>query len=787
MEAKAEDAEDSRFKGVIQDMAEITGLPNEIWPSPAPLQHVSRRLHFRLDRNSFQQGRQWDENNGLRYHPNIVQAIEKLPAAHVIGQAVLTRLLSGVTTMTTIAEAACATFGSGLAELLWVIVQTLEKYMRPPHGAHEKGTYRYRWSEEITHQEHQLRVQREERNERDRRQERDRGIFRYLDGRDAKLRPILESIGKRQDEMAARLDDITRQNNELLRLLEVRTGAEQSQKTSLAPRQRYFNANSAFIGAEKSKTGTWILHSHDCHRDETMLLLDWLEIALGGHDFERLSSATYLHGYRLEDEKVKSPSTSLPSLHNCWRRKFISGNILSLMQPSFWNIQTIPNPHENTGGDARGLAYMLSPDSLALTAAALWSVFDNDLGPIPGCKCTFVVPGGAHLQCREKWEGWLIWHLATEKSDLPLCTGDRCHRNIRFSLSEEQDCVTILTTTPCILGWNVETRTQPTAPLWDVLPVSKSFKQRQLTSYTLKEFQIQAQLSAPFPVSPLIGGAATFGKTCYGIEESIDHSSLLALETAAVSTVLIYDELREVHLLCEGADVIELICTQYLRSLGILNSAMPTFNHPTPLGRLPTWYNSVFASRTGRQIPGDNLVRQATSTIFQLHEAVKAASEVSLPYWSLEEVMRGGVMHALKRPHAKTASWETVASQSPPLILAVGAIQKALMSATEEASGWPAAKRLNRFFLRFTASESSGIITDLQRMRIWVNQADLSQNMTLYRTKDTVQFGLDQENHEFILKVQKHQNGGQVNGCSIEELCDTCSSETVANCVHLVR
>lgn len=171
-------------------------------------------------------------------------------------------------------------------------------------------------------------------------------------------------------------------------------------------------------------------------------------------------------------------------------------------------------------------------------------------------------------------------------------------------------------------------------------------------------------------------------------------------------------------MLCEGADIIELICVQYLRALGLQNSAMPTFNHSTPRGRLLTWYNSVFDSRIGRQISGDHLIRQATSMVSQLHKSVKTASKVSLPYWSLEELMRGGVINPIKRPHAKSASWEALASHSPPLILAVGSIPKTLISTKGEAVFRPAAKGHIRLFRRFTGSESSGIITDLERMRI---------------------------------------------------------------------
>ncbi|KAL9607641.1 MAG: hypothetical protein Q9167_007464 [Letrouitia subvulpina] len=721
---------DDEIFGVVEKMASITGLPKEIWPSPAPLQHVSRRLHFKLDELGTVLSKCKDKIGveGLRCHPKTLQAIEKLPAAHVIGQSVLMRLSFGVTTMTTIAEAACATFGSGLAELLWVILQVLERSMRPPNNVREKQ-YFYLWDDEITVHPSQLHTAASEQHQ-------------------------------------------------------VQLPREKSQSSH----QRYFTSWGSYIETARTWDGDWILYSGRSHEDETRLMLDWIEYALGGWDFERLSRTQYMKIGRLETEKTIPLPTSPPILKDCWRQKITSGNVHILAsQPE--KIRSNPESHKEVKDDARDITYMISrhfPGSLVLTAAALWSLFDNILEENPRCKCTFIVQGGAYLQCREQWKGWLVWHLATGESNPNLCKGDQCHLNVRVSFSEEQDCVTIQTTKPCILGWNVESRTEPTTPLWDILPVTRSFKRKELTSYNLKELQVQAQLSAPLVVNPLIGGAATFGKTHYGIEESIDSTSLLALEVAAVATVLIYDEFRGVHLLCEGADIIELICMQYLRRLGLQNSDLPAFNHHTALGRCRTWYSSAFVLRSGNQISGDQLVRQATSIVSQLQNAVEKASKVSLPYWLLEEVIRGGLIHPVKRPHAKKASWEALASQSPPLILAVGSIHEPLMSATGQPFSRPAARGHIRLLQRFTASESSGVITDLSRMGIWLTRAEFIQNMTLCRTNDTVQFGNDRNDHDFVLQVKDCQTDEKANK-SFEELCRVCIDGSISNCVHFIR
>ena len=821
------------FRGFVQEMAEATGLPKDIWPSPPPLQNLSNVSHWDLDQTPATHEVPLGERKGLHYHPQTVMAVEKLSAAHVLGQAVLVRPSFGVTTMTTIAEAACATFGPDLAELLWVILQVLERSMRSPEYEFHARKFKYRWKRNFSDQSVQMETLMQENRKRDFkkierseatslrkkrkgedletpasklvRQQQDElsaqfAVIRKQNNeilrRDnfSSARPVFESIRQRQAELSNQFNNIRRQNNEILSLLEAANSASkpvqdlQHQETLLPSSQRNSVDEQAWIKTEKTESDVYMLYVNGSHRAETSLLLDWLESALGGYGFERLSSVEYLQVYRVESENQNSLYTFQPKLQDCWRHKFASGNIHSLLPATV--PRSLTDPPENTTGNSPATTSTLSqhfPDSLALTAAALWSLFDNVLEWRPKCRCTLNAPGGAHLQCRKIWGNWLVWHLVTRESGKPSCIGDQCHSNIRVSLSEEQDCVTLQTTTPCILGWSVETRTQPSAPLWDVLPVSKSFQQRELTSYTLKAIEVQAHLLAPLSLSPQIGGAATFGKIHYGIEQSVDHSSLLALEMTAVATVLIYDELRGVHLLCEGADIIEIICVQYLRNLGLEDSRIPSFSRSTPITRLRTWYSTAFNLRTGRRISGDDLVRQATSLVSQLNEAVKIASKISLPYWSLEEVMRGGVISPIKRPHAKSASWEALASKSPPLILAVGAIRLDLMGAAKETFSKRAMRAPFNFLQRFSTSESSGIITDLQRMKIWLQRARFLQEMILFRTADTIKLGGIQEQQDFILRIKECQADGQDDETSIEDLCRVCTHVQTNDCVHLVK
>lgn len=140
---------DEDFKGVMQQMAESTGLPKGAWPTRPPRQHVTSATRFRhMPTDSGEPEHTFlDYDMGLTIPEMIVGAVKDLPVAHVIGQSVLVRLPSGVTTMTTIAEAACGIFGSDLAELLWMILQALKNCMRPMDEDHKTVQCRYNLSE----------------------------------------------------------------------------------------------------------------------------------------------------------------------------------------------------------------------------------------------------------------------------------------------------------------------------------------------------------------------------------------------------------------------------------------------------------------------------------------------------------------------------------------------------------------------------------------------------------------------------------------------------------------
>lgn len=511
-------------------------------------------------------------------------------------------------------------------------------------------------------------------------------------------------------------------------------------------------------------------------------MLDWLEFTLGSQNFRGLSTKTVVRVFGLDTD---NPPIISNNLQNCWRQKLVGGNILDLT-PLDQNQQLVKSSSElQSGANDHSLTSILSqryPDSLVLTAAALWSLFDNELEERPGCRCTLKAPGGAFLHCKELWEGWLVWHVTMSKSEELLCDGNHCHLNVEIPFLSNQNWHPILETTPCVLGWMIQTREQPTALLWDTLPVSQGFKGKKLSSYSLKQVQVQVQLTAPLPAGPQIGAVATFAKTQYKVEQSIHDDSWLAIGIAASINVLIYDELRQIHYFCDGADIIELICLQYLREIDSQQEIDPLFYHSTAMKRLYTWYHTNFHSPSNRRIPGDQLVRQATAVVLQLYGETKNACKVSLPYWPLEEIMRGGPVTSLKRPNNKETSWEDLAGIKPPVVLAVGSIHKRVIpEGIEFAPQNSNAQRALRH-LRVFKGPALGIITDLPRMERWLRQAEFVQRMTLLRS------GRSLMPNDHILEIQKRDQDEQ----RIEkvlgklELCTKCSESEKGDCVHLV-
>jgi hypothetical protein len=206
---------------------------------------------------------------------------------------------------------------------------------------------------------------------------------------------------------------------------------------------------------------------------------------------------------------------------------------------------------------------------------------------MPDCQCTFRAASNDFIQCRSKQNGWLIWHTFSNELE-DLCKGHYCYRNIPIALNAEEPGQLIHTTTPCALGWFAKGRHSPNSTIWKTLSATTKLQKKEFVRYTVKEYQALVQLSVPVAVSPQIAGAVTFSKRHYEIANSIDHDSVIALEQAASVVVLIWDERRGIHLSCDGADVIEMCCIQFLKGMGCDTSYLPPLSHSTALLRMQT-------------------------------------------------------------------------------------------------------------------------------------------------------------------------------------------------------
>jgi hypothetical protein len=323
------------------------------------------------------------------------------------------------------------------------------------------------------------------------------------------------------------------------------------------------------------------------------------------------------------------------------------------------------------------------------------------------------------------------------------------------------------------------------------LGVTEEFRKREFVKHPVKEFQALAQLSVPVIVTPQIGGAITFSKQNYRIAHSIDHDSVLAMETAATAVVLIFDEKRRIHLLCDGADIIEMLCVQYLRNIGLSGSSLPDFTHSTPLLRLQTWYRSNFVSATGKQLTGDHLVREASKAISQLTEVVKRAMIVGrdLLYWILGDVLQGNTALALKVPKVQ-ASWYKLAFKSPPLIFAVGELNAKRLTADGSPLKWQASKNRSRLFelagIFQVSSTPGGIVGGLGEVKRWFGQAQFFINATLRPTDDRVIFGSRPSDFELTYEVVECCQQ-KASSDLIPELCKKCKQDGTHQCLHYIQ
>lgn len=921
----------------IGRVVQMTGLPPETWPiaSPAkapadgtyytvgyaaehdPLRRRNEDCLYGMDRPGDMKFSRWRERGSLAsamreqrdrmsgpimIPPRTLSDLRHLPAAHVLGQAVLVRLDTGGTAMVSVAEAAWVLLGEARAELLWITAQLIQRHLR---GEESRAWLRWRvemtWSERIAPQwidrasrfslirktindlHPWMQHRAETRPDVSPKAELIEGTDAWVQAQeqldlhldqlrqhneevlacvrefhqtkvpipneevDEQLRQLganLGAIQQQNEEIEKLIGEIDRKrtwviywpdrfisngalrmleenrrrirqhNDEIIRLIQglrqqpaetdaARPDALTEPRSSMAasPSKQYKPMQST-LSVEAWEGVVYIFVSQvDGMRTEVGTLVEWLEVALGG-DESGASMPRLATRISLKEENRGGGERQKTESRGCWRGKILSGNILA--QPTSTTevnprFPTAPPPPERP---AVPHPFSGVEDGLMLSAAALWSLFDNALERVPDCQCTFKMAappwedvetmGAAasspmaqgFLQCRGSNENWLLWHYQPDERP---CRGERCDDNVRIALTSAEAGERLYTTTPCVLGWTAESRTAPTQLLWvkDRLAVSNDFKKRVLERYVMKELQALAQLSVPAVVTPQIGGAVTFAKRKYQVAHSIDHKSDLAMEMAAAAVVLLFDESRGIHITCDGADMIEVLCLQYLHSMGIA-SDLPRFCHTTALNRLRTWHHSGFRSLTGQLVTGDHLIREASSRISRFVEYTRQKTErkSGLLYWLLEDVLLDREARAVRAPNRQHNSWRTLAFTAPPLIFAVAELDARYIQADGCPVQWQGSEdrpKPHFSLFRSPTEAGGGVLASWREMKRWLAQASLSCQANLSPTPDRMLFGTGEKDWESTYQVVER---GQASVNRLFESCKTCEQLQSRRCLH---
>jgi hypothetical protein len=841
----------------IQVILESTGLPADIWGDQPKFPRSGKIVRFR-DKSDwegstyggFESSQYYDR---IPIHSRVISDLTRLPAAHVLGQVALIRTVGGLTAMVSIAEAARLLLDEAQSDLLWFIVHEIERQLRADATDGKDGYVSIDGDVEIPEAEHLARERRKEeiliRNKLKEEREKLEEERERLAQEKAILRlekPVLErqkdSPWRRENELGSsawgllskevekgkdknrkradasessaleiltkevekgkeenkslqlQLKGIREQNDEILRLLKGLHERDDRQRKD--PPKKYYE-NYTFLFAARKNDGQWFLFAKTARMFATDIkfLIDWLEVALGGSGFESSVSSTLFSGcIKLRDENQSLFSEDATQTHGCWRKKILSGNILAVPRSTTGVPLIKPTITLQSENPVQGVPNKDLGDGLLLSAAALWSLFDNSLQRIPSCGCTFKAGSNEYIQCKGFLEGsqLLLWHTF---SNTQPCNGNDCEINQRVALTAGERGVRLFSTSPCVLGWTGNSRTKPSSPLWKTLSVTDDFKKRGSAKYEVTEVQAQAHLSIPSIVTPRIAGGITFSTRNYEIANTIDTESIIAMGKCAELVVLIYDESKRLHLACDGADLIEIMCMHSLREMGKDTSSLPKFSYNNALLRLPTWYQSVFVSPMGTRYTGDHLIREASKTISKLVDfATRAAKKDSeLLYWLLEDVLCGSGS-AKKAPKSKTdVSWYELAFKKPPLILAIGELDDALLTLKNDCIQWlPSPTRDKKLLFNFSGifkhQPSPGAIVSTERnMRRWLLQARPFYGATLERTDDSVKVGLGPS--EPTYRVVESSHSGDDSGIVFMS-CDDCkktSEDSTKRCLHYIQ
>jgi hypothetical protein len=475
----------------------------------------------------------------------------------------------------------------------------------------------------------------------------------------------------------------------------------------------------------------------------THVLLDWMDTALGRTIPSPLG---YTYGSVLTNHLSPGASVS----QGCWRKKILFGTVLEPIRYSADLTSTVTDKSQLV--DYLPHPFRHCKDGLILTTAALWSLFDNSLERLRGCKCTFKSGGGDFIQCRQKINSWFLWHTFSEG---PTCQGEQCNFNVCVALTDKDPGEYVTLTSPCVLGWTVDARSFPDSALWYTLKVSDKFRSKKYRKYEIQNVQAQAFLSAPVVPSPQVGAAITFSLRNYRIANSLDYGSHLAMELVAATVVLIFDERRGIHFTCDGADIIEILCLEKLRALGYRNLDRSLFSNESALLRIPTWCHTRFVTSTGSSIPGENLVREASKTLSRALELSRTAcvEDSALLYWPLDDVLReNGVACRKPRVKVKETSWHSLAFECPPLIFAVGELEAGLVNRNiDHPLQWidPSSKEL---------FPSGGIVGSRHEIDRWLFQANSRFAACLEQTENRLSFGRNDNDTELSYQIVGHSS-----------------------------
>lgn len=139
-------------------------------------------------------------------------------------------------------------------------------------------------------------------------------------------------------------------------------------------------------------------------------------------------------------------------------------------------------------------------------------------------------------------------------------------------------------------------------------------------------------------------------RTMFRVSNLIDDGSQIIPLRSISMLILIYCEKRGLHLLMEGADVIQEMARQLLWEMQCFN--VPEIVSPHAKVRIDKWVNTMLISSSKFSISGQKLLHQLARTVNKLTDSTRIASSETRGrslYQPLVKVLNGRNI-ALKSP-----------------------------------------------------------------------------------------------------------------------------------------